>query len=283
MTTIDRPGVYDGISDATYHGDPVPGGSLSSSGARTLLKSPALYQWERTHRVEKDVYDVGHAVHAKVLGTGADVVLLDFDSWRTKDARAAKAAAYAAGKTPMLTKDYGPVEAMAEAVLAHPLAKALLEKPGKPEQSLFAQDPTTGVWLRARIDYLHDPTEGRRTIGVDLKTAVSADPRRFRKAVVDHGYDVQDAFYQHVLRLARGDEDTAFVFIAVEKEPPHLVSVIELVGEFTDTGERQMRRAIETYKRCTETGEWPGYAPVVHPIDPPRWHVIAIEEEELAS
>ena len=78
--TITKAGIVDGMTDAEYHGDPVAAGSISSSGARTLLKSPALYQWERAHRVEKTTYDVGHAVHAAVLGVGADVVLLDFDN-----------------------------------------------------------------------------------------------------------------------------------------------------------------------------------------------------------
>ena len=42
---VDEPGVYDGLDEAAYHADPVPGGSLSASGAKLLLppSCPALY------------------------------------------------------------------------------------------------------------------------------------------------------------------------------------------------------------------------------------------------
>ena len=282
MSLITEPCVVDGMPDAEYHADPVEGGSLSSTGARTLLRSPALYQWEQAHRVEKDTYDVGHAVHYKVLGVGAPLVLCNFDSWRTKDAREAKVAARLAGGAPILTKDAAVIDAMAEAMLAHPLAKALLEKPGKAEQSIFAPDPTTGVWLRARIDRLPDPGEGR-TIAVDVKTAISADPYEFRRSAAGFGYDVQAEWYQAVLRMARGDTDTAFIFAIVEKDPPHLVSVVELVAEFPEIGRRKMRRAIDTFNACRDSDEWPGYEPIVHAVEPPRWYVYQDQEEELTA
>ena len=277
--TITKPGIVDGMTDAEYHGDPVEYGSISSSGARTLLKSPALYQWERTHRVEKTTYDVGHAVHAAVLGVGADVVLLDFETYRTKAAQEAKADVYADGKTPMLTKDYAPVVAMSEAVLAYPPARALLEKPGKSEQSLFAPDPETGVWLRARIDRLPDQDNGQ-PIAIDLKTSVSANPNEFAKSAAEYGYDIQGEWYKHALRLTRGD-DADFLFIVVEKTAPYLVSVIELDAEFAAIGRARMRRSIDTFKTCRDADEWPGYEPIVHLVDPPRW--LAYQEDMVLS
>jgi len=38
-TVIRRPGLYD-LPEHIYHADPVPGGSLSSTGARRLLGEP---------------------------------------------------------------------------------------------------------------------------------------------------------------------------------------------------------------------------------------------------
>lgn len=275
---IAKPCVIEDMDDATYHGDPVKGGSLSSSGAKDLLRSPAHYQHARTHRVEKAAYDVGHAVHATVLGVGMDVVVIDHDSYRTAAAKAERDEAYAAGKTPLLAKDYEPVEAMARAVLSHPDARAVFERSGAPEASAFAPDPETGVWMRARPDFLPDHN-GRRTIIGDLKTAVSADPRDFDRTAADYGYDIQAEWYQRVVRLARGDDDTAFVFVIVEKAPPYLVSVVELTGDFRITGRSRMERALRTYRQCVESDEWPGYARGIHAVEPPRWHVINEEME----
>lgn len=283
--SITKAGVYT-MDDATYHADPVEGGSLSSTGAKRILDSPARYQWELTHRVEKVAFDVGHAVHALVLGIGMGVEVVqvtakdgttsDADSYRTASAQGHRDAIYAAGvNVPMLRKDLAPIEAMANAVLTHELAGPLFEKPGQPEASVFGVDPESGVWLRARPDFLPDKGHMRTEV-VDLKTARSADPRQFNRSAADFGYDIQRALYTHTLTLARDDEDPAFVFVVVETEAPHLVSVVELDDEFTAIGRSRMRRAIDTYKACRDADEWPGYEPVVHLLDAPRW--LAYEE-----
>ncbi|MBO0827768.1 MAG: hypothetical protein J2P24_08300 [Streptosporangiales bacterium] len=47
---ITEPGVYN-LPAAVYHADPVPGGSLSQSGAKKLLppSCPALYRYWADH------------------------------------------------------------------------------------------------------------------------------------------------------------------------------------------------------------------------------------------
>lgn len=285
---ISTPCVVDGMSDVEYHADPVEGGSLSSTGARAILKSPARFTWDREHRVEKTTFDVGHAAHAKVLGIGSPVIvypdehLTPSGNVSTKGATTLWAAEQrAAGLVPVTPDQMADVDAMAEAVLAHTEARALLERPGKSEQSLFAPDPQTGVWLRARIDRLDDKGPGR-TFADDLKTTTDASPREFARTAARYGYDLQAEFYRHALRLARGDDDIAFLFIAVEKTAPYLVSVVELVEDFITTGHDRMRRAIATYKRCRDADEWPGY-PGISYAEPPRYHVMQNEEEEQAA
>ena len=105
--------VYD-MPDAEYHART----ELSSTGARRILDSPARFRYEQTHRVESIAFDVGHAVHAKVLGLGMGIVEVHADSWRTKASQDARDAARAAGMTPLLSRDLVPIEAMVEAVLA---------------------------------------------------------------------------------------------------------------------------------------------------------------------
>ena len=93
LLVITEPGVYD-IPEGAYHADPVPGGSLSRSGAKLLLQSPAKFDWRRTHGVKpKRAWDIGTAAHTEVLGTGAEMVVpvdasgVPYEAWTTKDAK----------------------------------------------------------------------------------------------------------------------------------------------------------------------------------------------------
>jgi len=281
---VTEAGIYLDMSEETYHGDPVPSGSLSSSGARTILKSPARFAWERTHRVEKTTYDVGHAAHAKVLGTGMEVaaipeaLLAANGAASTKEAKEFIAQARLDGKVPLKADVIAEIDAMAEAVLTHPSARVFLEQPGQPEASGFARDPESGVWVRIRPDYLPD-RHGDRTVLVDLKTAVSADPHEFGRAAAAYGYHQQDAFYREGLLLARGDNDVALVFVIVEKEPPYLVSVVELDADALLVGHDRNRRALRIYAECVRTGEWPGYSTDVELVSLPRWASYQHEQE----
>lgn len=281
MKIITEPCIIDAMPDAEYHADPVEGGSLSSTGAKTLLRSPAHYKWQQENRVASTTFDLGHAVHSMILGVGMEIVAIPEEilasngAASTKEAKAFIAEARDAGKVPLKADVVAECNTMMESILAHPLARTLLEREGKAEQSLFAQDPLTKVWLRARVDHLPNAADDQ-TVVVDLKTAASADPRDFSRSAAEYGYDIQSEFYQHVVTLARGDKNTAFRFIVVEKSAPYLVSVIELDAEFAAIGKARMRRAIELFKFCKETDEWPGYNPDTNLISPPTW--LAYEE-----
>ncbi len=269
-------GIVHGIPDAEYHS--LPG--LSATGMKSILRSPLHYRQGMDHRVEKPVFDVGHAVHAKVLGIGMDVVELDFDSWRTKAAQEARDVARAEGKTPLLAKDLAPINAMAEAVLSHPKASPLLAMPGSPEVSLFGTDPETGVHLRGRIDYLaHDAAA---VWNVDLKSTTDVRRHKLARVIADYGYDVQSEAYRHLLRI-NGLDPQPTVLIFVEKDPPHEVRVVSLANDFWITGgQRLMRRAIDTYSECLANDTWPGdddSPGEAEPIDPPGYYLYETDDD----
>jgi hypothetical protein len=265
MTSTDAPpfaaGVYD-MDEATYHGDPVPGGSLSSSGARKLLppSCPARFAYEREHPpAPKDVFDLGAAAHSLVLGKGAQVTVVEADDWRTKAAKDARAEARDAGYVPLLTAEWAQVQAMAAAIRAHPLASALLCRGDvQAEQSYFWHDEAFGIWRRARFDSARQGPN--RLIITDYKTTTSADPASFARSVANYGYHQQAAWYLDAADACLG-EDAAFVFVAQEKTPPYLVTVCELDGPALLAGVTLNRRAMEIYRDCTEAGAWPGYQP----------------------
>jgi hypothetical protein len=276
-TVITGPGVYE-MPHAEYLADPVPGGSLSSSGARLLLppSCPALFRHYQGNPPESTaVFDFGHAAHELVLGAGPGLALIPFDDWRTSAAKAARDKAYARGQTPLLTAEYKQVQAMAAALREHPIASALFdpERGGKPEQNLFWE--ADGIWKRARLDWL--PLISDRPIISDYKTARSADPGSFAKSVASFGYHVQAAHYLEGLQMLTGAYG-AFVFAVQEKEPPYLVTVCELDATALRIGQEQARRAAEIYRDCSDAGVWPGYSSEVELISLPSWAAREFQE-----
>ena len=279
MTTtellVTEPGVYANISDTVYHGDPVPQGSLSSSGARKLLSPscPALYKHARdSAQAPKREFDLGHAAHTLVLGAGPEIVEIEHDNWRTNAAKDAATEAREAGKVPLLSKDFEVVQAMAAALREHPTASALLRpEGGQPELSMFWVDPETRIWCRARTDWL-DVSRPGRLIVPDYKTCISAAPDDLQRAIWDHGYHQQADWYLSGLRaLGLAADDSQFVFIFQEKRAPHLVTVAQPDPFALRIGAHLNREARHLYRECVTSGRWPGYTDEVALISLPGW------------
>ena len=200
---VTEPGVYD-LADHLYHADPVPGGSLSSTGARRLLppSCPAIFDWYRRNpEASKKSYDLGHAAHDTLLGGGPEIVVVDAENWLTKTAKAQRDEARARGAVPILTDEKTEIDAMVAAVRAHPFAGRLFEEgTGTAEASLFWTDEETGVWRRSRLDWLPDNHAGSRMILPDLKTCKSAQRDEFAKSAANLGYHQQGAYYTDAVR-----------------------------------------------------------------------------------
>ena len=261
-------GIYDGISETTYHADRE---SLSSSGARKLLppSTPEIFHDAIRNPRYSDAFDVGHAAHAQVLGVGGEIVVVDAPDWRTKAAREQRDQAHAEGKTPLLEATAMEVMAMAAAVRMHPLASAVLAA-GMPELSGYWHDQTTGARLRYRPDWL--TTHQGRVLCVDYKTSTTADPTTFARKAADYGYHQQAAWYLDGLAANGIADDAEFWFIAQSKARPYPVTVLRYDAEAIAAGRTVNRQAIDLYARCRETGQWPGYPEHVHTIALPPWH-----------
>jgi hypothetical protein len=270
---IREPGVYD-IPDHAYHADPVPGGSLSSSGARKLLppNCPARYRYELDHPPASTAeFDFGHAAHKLILGSGPELAIIDADDWRTKAAREQRDDAYANSAVPLLRYEYEQVHAMAAAIRQHPIASVLFDPDhGTPEQSVFWIDDRTGVWRRARLDWLPNPSGGRLIL-IDYKTTRSAAIDAIQRAVHQYGYHQQADWYIAGAKALRLAGDVAFLFVFQEKTPPYLVTVVELDIVALRIGRELNDQALDVYSRCIETGRWPGYSEAIELIPLPAW------------
>lgn len=272
-------GIYADVPGPEYHADR---GSLSVSGAKLLLppSCPAKFREAQDNPPPpKAVFDFGSLAHALILGKGPELVMLDpvvhglkadgtvadvpamTGMWKK-----AAAAARAEGKLPVSTDDYAAACGMRDAVMAHPVAGELFTD-GRPEVSLYRTDDETGVRLRGRVDWLRN--DGRI---IDLKTSATASPAELVRRFWQYGYFQQHAWYADLV-AAHHDvpEAEAFVFVAVEKVPPYLVSVIRYDAEAVEEGRRLNRQAIRLYAECVESGVWPGYTDSTVTISLPPW------------
>ena len=254
---LPEPGVYDEMPSEEYHRSP----ALSASGMGKILDPgcPALFRYEREHPAPPSkVFDFGHAAHRLVLGAGEEIAIIDAPDYKTDAARSDRDWARGQGLIPMLPEEFAKAKAMADAVRSHPLASALFQG-GRPKQSLFWEDPRTGVPLRARLDWLSDKGASRLVVA-DYKTITAVDLDTIEKSIAKYNYHVQNAQYvEGTTRLGLGGEDTAMVFVFQAKTPPYLVRTVQLDMDTARIGRAKRRAAIDVFRDCMKSGHWPGY------------------------
>lgn len=263
-------GIHADVPELEYHaaaGEP----SLSVSGAKRILDSPARFKWEKDHPPRKKAFDFGHAAHAKVLGVGLEVVTVPEDlcgkngARSTTEAKAWIAAAESMGRVVLKPSEVEVVDAMALALESNRDAMRLL-KDGNPEQSICWRDEETKILLRSRSDWT--TTLGDQPVIVDYKTCDDANPDRFRWDAGKWGYHQQDAWYREGYEILTGSPH-GFVFIAQEKKEPYLSSVIEIDDEAREIGDQRNRVARRIFLDCMTRDEWPAF-PGIHRVSIPN-------------
>lgn len=269
--TVTPPGIYPGIPELIYHASP----ELSASGAKTLLHSPARFDYERKHgRLASGAMDFGTLVHALVLRSHDErIVVSPFDSMRTKAAQEWAGDMEAESRIVVSAKDVRRAIAVAKAVRAHPLAGAILSE-GRPEVTLRWDDPETGVPCRGRIDWL------RPNAIVDVKTVgryggSELDPFGRQAASLD--YPLSAANYVAGVAALTG-ETLPFITIAVEVDEPHFITVSQYDETDLLAGHERMREAIAEFQRRTESGQWVD-PPQIETVPVPQWYARQLVKE----
>lgn len=247
-----------GLSNSEYHSRE----EISKSGLDEIEKSP-LHYWDKYINPEKpepvwtDAFTIGAALHALVLepqNFDNDFASLPSIDKRTKAGKETYATWEQENQDKILITPTQRelCDKMVEAIQSHELANSYLDGFGEAEQSIFFE--WNDVKCRCRPDYIRQ--DG---VIVDLKTAACAHPTIWPKKAYDFRYHVQAAFYAEGYRQAYGELPKAFVFVAVEKSPPYGVSVFKASDELYRAGTIDALRNLETYRRCLEKNEWPGY------------------------
>lgn len=261
---ISKPGLYDRISMADYHGDLCVGPSISSSGLRTIFtQSPAHYfdtsylNPDPAEQEETEHFVLGRAAHHLLLGEDAFSTLFiarpeKFDSWRTKESREWREEQEAAGRTVLLPAQLEQIRGMARSLAKNDLVQAGILN-GKIEQTLCWKDKETGIWLKSRPDAI--PSDSGDT--ADLKTT-----RHFGfdldNSAAKLRYDIQGALVKWGLKQVLNIELQSFSLVFVESKRPHCVDVLTFHGEDLEQAEKDLRVALRVFARCIETGDWFG-------------------------
>lgn len=272
---ITRPGFVLGMSDETYHGDPVPTGSLSSTFARLLTEHvPAKAQAIRTNRRPTKVMNLGKAAHAHALGAGPKLIVWEHDG-RTKagkDERAAAAPLLATEAAVGVTADEREqILGMVNALQAHPEVRDILDACESEVSAFWQEGP---VWLRARYDLLSNAR------AYDYKTCQDSTRRGFSKSMANFGYHQQAEFYDRGLKaLGHPAAGVSMQFICQETTAPYLVQIhtpdeaaMEVAAELND-------RAIRLYAEAVASGKWAGYEQLLaEPASLPAYYFYAHED-----
>lgn len=314
---ITQAGAYPDIPMDDYHGalNLLPAPSLSSSGAKKIISQSPYHFWHSSPmnvkvveetpegEEEQEPDEVDEKAHFNVGKAAHDMLLMGQD-WRkhyfvlpkgfkknaTKkfaEAIAEREAAIEAGMPVLRFQDAKVVEQVTKAIGANKDAINALSN-GIPEMTLAWQDKETGVWLRARPDWLPYSIINGQPVRVvtDLKFLAQTHcrPHGFSKALFDFGYHQSAAFYDDGIEAIYGQRATNWLFIAVEKDAPFSVSVYELPQQDVERGRFQNRQAIRTFADCLAADKWPSYtSEEIQMVGLPVWARKQIDEHGGAN
>lgn len=304
---ITEPGAYR-MSIDWYHRQCCDGPSISSSGLRTIeLRSPMDF-WafsdlnpDRWQRPETDALSLGRAAHAILLGEEAfeesfavvpedapqrptKPMLVAASEGRISDAYKKRQAFWGPfdaalnGRTIVSEEQIDQIVQMSAALGRHPLVGPLFQGDG--EVSLIWRDEQTGVWLKARPDMI--PAMG--DVRADLKTIHDAALRACLRHIREHGYHMQGALTDLGLEAITGEKPQgSWVLVFIQKTPPYHVTPIEITEDALHWGAVRLRRAVNTFARCMETGDWPGPVEGIPKFDLAEWEVEQLGAEQKAG
>lgn len=265
------PGLYPGVSYADYERIDAANHSL----LRHYRKSPAHARVQMlSPRMPTAALDFGNAYHCAVL----EPERFAREFVRGLDGVGNRSAADKAiqsrfrqqhyGKTVVVPDDFDQIRQMAEVLMAHETAAALLRAPGPNEVVAVWKDAETGLACKLRGDAL------RSWMGwtwvADLKTTKDASPEGWPREVHTYGYDSAAAWYLDGLDVL-APRPRRFVNIAQEKEPPFAVAVYELDEPSIEKGRRRSRRYLKRHAEALASNEWPAYPVGVIPVSLPGW------------
>ena len=260
-------GVFHGLPAETYHAAP----GVSHSMLRAMDPTPAHLRAYLDEEFE--------ATPIMILGTLAHSLLLEPErplpqlaikpgemKFSTKEGKAWRAEQQAAGRIIIGEDAHASLLGMVRNVSRHAGARELLAS-SLTEVSVFQRFNYGGTALRkGRMDIVP-----HANVLADVKTCEDASPEAFSKKLVE-GYATQAAYYLDLWNDTNPEDPRdGFVFIAVERRPPYLVTTYVVHPDAIKWGRGRNIDALALYIRCEADNQWPGYPTDFVPLNLPDW------------
>lgn len=254
-------GIYFNLSNEDYHNDP----SLSHSGMTKVLVSWQDYWVSSVHNSQRKEFK---RTDAMLFGERSGMRLLEPKKFAETYKSYKRSKPQEKGVW-LSSKEDKDIEESIQAIMDVPNA-ALYFQEGYPEVSFFWKDPSTGVPLRARVDYL-------RTFGaIDFKRIMGVGPYAIGKAVKSQGLDIQNYLYLEGIKAGRQwlrkmkpkqfeeyaakqgvdidwltafmrEEDLLFRFLFQRSFPPYIWKIKDLDSDLLIEGANATHEAIRRY------------------------------------
>ena len=261
-----------------YHAAP----GASASRLRLLKRSAAHMKYEMDNPQEPTpAMIIGSATHSAILEP--DLFAKEWgvlppghgSSKAVKEAKAELIVQF--GADHILKPDvYDNILAMRDSVLGSPLVDDFLDG-ATTEASYYWTEVTDttnelSVKCKARIDAVPRKADWwMDDCIIDIKTTTDASLKECQRSVYNFGYHIQAAHY-----LAATDRQR-FIFVVVEKAPPHCVAIYELDDDALELGRADREFLLGQWALC-EAEEaaggpdaWPGFPEEIQELSLPGW------------
>lgn len=255
-------GIYFGLDDLTYHNDP----SLSHSGMTKLLLSWADYWVSSCLNSQRKQFE---ATAAMEFGKQSGMLLTQPKVFHQTYNTHGRSTPTAKGMW-LSSVQWQKLNESVDAICDVPIGASHFQD-GYAEVAVIWRDPSTGIMLRAKFDFL-------RTFGIiDVKRIRAMDDWTIGNAVRDQGLDIQNYLYLEGMKAARRmllamneaarisfaknnnvdanwleefahSEDVLFRFLFQRSTPPYIWDFIELEDDALIEGANSVHAAITRYK-----------------------------------
>jgi exodeoxyribonuclease VIII len=267
---------------------------ISASMLKTASKSLAHYwnEYVNPDRKPKEPtrsMELGTCFHTVLLeplnAPNVIAVVPDGIDRRTKEGKALFAEIEASGLIPLKDDEWQSLRAMGLSVSKHPMSGLFFDAilPHKIESVHTWTDD--GIGMKMRTDYEIAPCETfPRGVIIDLKSAADASLNGFSKSAYNLGYHIQAAHYSvGFMDKHRTNEAPDVIFLAVEKDAPHVCQWFKADDAFMEYGYSERDRLITEIVKARETGKYQGYSDEVVSLELPAWVARQLENEEIGA
>jgi len=249
-------GLYFNVQEHEYRAWPLPSQTQFKAGAA----SPAHMQaaMEAGDSAPTDAKRLGSALHVAFLEP--ELMPSKVVRW---DGGVRKGKAWDefcdehATKTILTPAQHEQLVGMVRSLRKHPFVREWQTKVEGVEVSAIGE--FCGVPCKGRCDALTPSPL------VDLKKVRSGDIRSFTNDIVRYGYHMQAAMYRKLFNRDR------FVLLTVEDKAPFDVVPYEMSPALLREGDARLQALVLEYRRCKETGIWPGRSDEIVLIECPEW------------